>query len=341
MQIITGATLLNTTSGSRQVILGKVLYGTTVPVVSVSVSGVQGIGKSGNVQGSGARSLTGTSATGKVGGIESITVIAKISGTRAFGRVGSVVPPPVMYLEPWATVPGYRSKTIPSYLYIQYDDDDDLQAFVASYNRMAQEYVSWFAEVNLPVYTGLTGQLLDWVAAGLYGQNRPLLPSGRNSNLGPLNTFAFNVLPFNGRKKIEPTNFYATTDDVFKRIITWNFFKGDGRTFSVRWLKRRIMRFLAGENGVNFNVDNTYQISVSFGIHPQVNIRILNGVRNLLGGAIPNRCAFNTKRLNQLDTEFVSFAPLTYAPILQAAINSGAVQLPFQYDWVVTIEGGS
>ena len=45
----------------------------------------------------------------------------------------------------------------------------------------------------------------------------------------------------------------AVTDDVFKRILTWHFYKGDGKNFSVRWLKRRIWRFLQGANGTDFD----------------------------------------------------------------------------------------
>lgn len=32
---------------------------------------------------------------------------------------------------------------IKSYLYTQYNDDDDLQAFVSAYNSMAQEIYAW------------------------------------------------------------------------------------------------------------------------------------------------------------------------------------------------------
>ncbi len=52
-------------------------------------------------------------------------------------------------------------KTIPSFLYQQYADDENLQAFVASYNEMAQEYVDWYNQISLPVYTLQSGGLLD------------------------------------------------------------------------------------------------------------------------------------------------------------------------------------
>ena len=229
--------------------------------------------------------------------------------------------------------PTTLTKTIPSYLYQQYADDEDLQAFIAAYNQLAQEYVAWFAAVGLGVYTSdeIAGSLLDWVAAGLYGMVRPSLSSGRNRNLGPLNTYGFNVLPLNTRRSVGPQNVTVTTDDIFKRIMTWNFYKGDGKTFNVRWLKRRIMRFLTGPNGTAPNVDETYVISVTFGPNGAVSIRIANGSRVILGGALYNRFGFNTMTYNGLRTQFVPGPdPLPYQSIFKEAVESGVLQLPFQ-----------
>lgn len=230
---------------------------------------------------------------------------------------------------------------IPSYLYQQYSDDDDLQAFTDAFNQYAQVYLDWFNQINLPVYTKATvaGALLDWVAEGLYGISRPALPSGKNQYLGPFNTFAYNVLPFNGHKFIGPVNYTATNDDTFKRIITWHFYKGDGKYFNVLWLKRRIVRFLNGLNGTAPNVDQTYQVSVSFGVGNQINIRLLVGIRTVTGGAFYNRYLFNTAPFNSLASNLTPLTPITEAPILQAAINAGVLELPFQFVYVVTISG--
>jgi hypothetical protein len=230
------------------------------------------------------------------------------------------------------------ANAIPSYLYEEYQDDDDLQAFVGAYNQIAQQVINWFNTINLPIYTGLSGVLLDWVAQGLYGQVRPSLSSGQNKNIGPFNTYPLNGSGgFNVHKIIGPSNITVTTDDFFKRIITWNFWKGDGRTFNIRWLKRRIMRFLIGVNGSAPNVDQTNQISVTFGVGNQVNISLLTGQRTVTGGAIFGRkgFGFNMKGFNELDSTFSSFTPLPNAAILAEAIESGALQLPFQFQWVV------
>ena len=83
-----------------------------------------------------------------------------------------------------------------SYLYQHYADDDDLQAFVASYNALAQQYLNWYNQIGLPYYPSalVQGTLLDWVAAGLYGMVRPLLPSGSIRWVGALGTFALGVI---------------------------------------------------------------------------------------------------------------------------------------------------
>jgi hypothetical protein len=229
-------------------------------------------------------------------------------------------------------------QVIPSYLYEEYYDDDDLQAFVASYNEIAQQIIDWFNTVDLPIYTGLQGALLDWVALGLYGLSRPVLGSGLNQNQGPFNTYTPNGLPFNTLRFIGPTNYALVTDDAFKRILTWWLYRGDGKAFDIRWLKRRVMRFLAGQDGTDPPVDQTYQVSVTFS-NPDVTITIYNGIRTVTGGAFFNGFAFNTMQFNQLQTTFQELTPLTFAPILQEAIDAGVLGLPFQFNFIVHIIG--
>lgn len=242
---------------------------------------------------------------------------------------------------PNATTPG-RSAVIPSYLYQEYSDDDALQAFVAAYNTMAQQYVDWFNQVQLPVYTGalVSGALLDWVAAGLYGLARPLLPVGHDTVLGPFNTAQFNSIPFNARVNI-PANYAATSDDAFKRILTWLFYKGDGHQFDIRWLKRRVMRFLYGVNGTDEGgttegVDQTYRVSVTFGPTGQVNINIAAGVSTITRSSMFNGFAFNTVPFNDAAIIFVPFPVLAAAAWLNSAVEAGVLNLPFQYTFVVT-----
>ena len=165
---------------------------------------------------------------------------------------------------------------LPSYLYLQYQDDDNLQAFVDAFNAQAQEYLDWFYNISLPVYTSptISGSLLDWVAQGIYGMPRPVLATGVNKNLGPYNTWELNQIQIDGSQVINSGQYYLTNDDLFKRCLTWNLFKGDGDTMNVVWLKKRFMRFLTGANGVDPGIADTSPISVHFGANRTITVTI-------------------------------------------------------------------
>ena len=230
--------------------------------------------------------------------------------------------------------------TIPSYLYQEYSDDDDLQSFVAAYNSSVQSYVDWFNQTNLPVYTGapISGSLLDWVATGLYGYSRPILPSGNTQVIGPFNTYAFNTTDLNDEDVLGPPDFFVTSDDVYKRCLTWHFGKGDGKYFNIRWLKRRVMRFLTVANGEWGNVDQTYPVSVTFGTGNEVNINLQGVFRVALGGALFNAGQFNNFFFDELDTTSFNIPISPLAPIFKAAVEAGVLELPFQFDWIVNTE---
>ncbi len=161
------------------------------------------------------------------------------------------------------TSPSVQTSTVPSYLYLQYNDDDDLQGFITAYNGMTQTYVDWFVNAGLPVYTQLSGALLDWIAAGLYGITRPTLGTPGTGGTGPINTTLINSQVINGYKAGTAGTFYLVSDDVFKRIITWHTYKADGKVFSLPWLKRRAVRFLYGTNGTDVSVADTSGVSVT------------------------------------------------------------------------------
>ncbi len=239
---------------------------------------------------------------------------------------------------PLYSLPTTVQEIIPSYLYWEYNDDEDLQAFVDSYNSISQKYLNTFNQLNLPVYTGnlISGKLLDWVALGIYGQIRPSLPSGRTLAKGTYNTLEYNELEYNGYERSQITSFYETTDDIFKRILTWNLYKGDGRIFNVRWLKRRVMRFLTGANGIDPGINQTYQVSVTFGFPNIVNIRILSVIRTITGGTYGS-VLYNSNAYNYGSSVSQEFPSFEYAPILKSAIDSGVLQLPFQYTYNVII----
>ncbi|HHR1377857.1 TPA: hypothetical protein ACS3HB_005252, partial [Citrobacter freundii] len=70
---------------------------------------------------------------------------------------------------------------IRSYLYTQYNDDDNIRAFVTAYNTMAKNIYDWMRSANLPIFVGgyNAGDQLRWIARGIYGVKPPVLASGR------------------------------------------------------------------------------------------------------------------------------------------------------------------
>ena len=246
--------------------------------------------------------------------------------------------PPTPIVGPFPpSGPTTMTAVIPSYLYQQYSDDDTLQAFVAAYNSIAQDYIDTLNDLNLPIYTNcnISGGLLDWVGAGLYGYPRPTLSSFQTVGVGEFNTYEFNTTELNQRKNLYNSNIAVTTDDTYKRLLTWHFYKGDGKYFTIPWLKRRIMRFLIGTNGTAPNIDQTYQISVTFGSAHTIAIRFVDFTLEVLMTTQFNAFQFNTSQFNELVTMKVPLTPLPYRQIFQEAVYSGALELPFQYTWVV------
>jgi len=219
---------------------------------------------------------------------------------------------------------------IPSYLYQQYTDDDDLQGFVWAQNTKQQDFVDTFNALNLPIYTGpiVSDKLLDWVARGLYGMSRPALGSGYFNLFGPLNTWGCNwIAPmwfqYDASMEVEfglneiglygPFTVYITDDDTFRRILTWHFFKADYNYCSLRFMKRRIWRFLYCNDGKSTDyawdpilgvehpshfadaddafIADTQQISLLFGPNRNCTIRFVLNDRTVnlpAGGAMCN-----------------------------------------------------
>jgi hypothetical protein len=198
------------------------------------------------------------------------------------------------------------TQNLNSYLYQQYNNDPDILAFFDAYNTSSQSNLDRINSLNLPNYTTKTGLLLDWVALGIYGLKRPVLPFSGTIGEGVYNETIYDTSVYNENIVFTPSGFYETTDDIFKRIITWNFYKGDGYQFDITWLKNRVYRFLAQTNGIPLPIPNTYDISITFSAGNVVVIHITTG----------------------------TLTPL--APIMKAAIDSGALQVPFQYTFNVT-----
>lgn len=157
-------------------------------------------------------------------------------------------------------------KIIPSYPFVQYRDDPNIVAFFDAYNEIAQEYLSSLNSLNLPCWTSpaLTGDLLWWVVKGIYGEDRPLLQVSEAAIArGAYDTIEYNKIPYAHLNNFVPGYSSYVHDDYFKRILTWNFYKGDGAYFCIDWLKRRVARFVHGSNGIDPLLQHTFDVGVT------------------------------------------------------------------------------
>jgi len=223
---------------------------------------------------------------------------------------------------------------IPLYPYLPYVFDDMVVAVCRGISDYGQDYIDSFNALNLPIYTSKVGEFLDFVGVNLYGIPRPIFPVGVTQTIGDINNFALNELELNKLLTKYPDQFFIATDDIYKRIITWHHYKGDGDTFNIRHLKRRIMRFLT-----DTDVNQTYQISVSFGLNNQCNIIIYNNGRiNLRPSGVINDGELNSFAINELRTQQIPFTRFELAEIFKKGVEMGVLELPFQYTYIVTIQ---
>jgi len=225
--------------------------------------------------------------------------------------------------------------TLPSYLYTQYQGDDNVGAFFGSLNALSQANLDAINGYQLPIYLNQTGALLSWAASSIYGVFRPSLSSGGPRAIGPWNTFEFNADTFDPLSFINSSSNYTADDLTYQRIIQWNTFKGDGYAFSIRWLKRRVERFLRGE----IFPDQTYEVSVRFTSASDVLITVSETNRKQTGGASFDGFSFNGSGsgFNEMVTSPSVHSPTALASALKAAVNSGVLLLPFQYTFAVQI----
>jgi hypothetical protein len=174
--------------------------------------------------------------------------------------------------------------------------------------------------------------------------------------------FGLNVL-----ERYDFENLVTTTDDIYRRVLTWHFYKGDGNYFSMPFLKRRVWRFLYGQDGKSpelvpaYPNDNSIadhqQISITLGPNRNVTIRFVLGNRTVTGGAILNMFGCNgfepgfgvtppwdigteTKRgitLNDLETTYESYPPLPMMITFKEALDLGVLEVPYQYNFTCVI----
>lgn len=228
---------------------------------------------------------------------------------------------------------GMLADVIPSYPYLEYSDDSDVQAFFSTYNNLAQGYVNWFNSTPLGLYTSpnITGQLLDWTAQGIYGIARPVISSLQTRTVGAVNSFPANTLPANTLKLLRSGNAQEASDDVYKRTLTWILFKGDGLQASVTWLRKRIARFIYGANGSDVPLSDAINVGI---VQPTLPATGSLGTVPLNTRALNTRLVRNQKAAHTLQIVLPSSTIATqFANLLQ----QGYLPVPFQVSLTVQL----
>jgi hypothetical protein len=236
-------------------------------------------------------------------------------------------------IESFSTLP--LQQIIYSYLYLQYSDDQDLQAFVASQNSLTQGYLNWFNQTPLGLYTSpnINGPLLDWIGNGVYGIPRPVLSNQTSTLTAGYDSVPYNTLvPYDGANFSSSGSSALASDDIYKRAMTWNLYRGDGQMFTMGWLKNRVNRFLNGANGSDYPVlNNPPSITVSGNVFTITSFEdsVFTSLQELLANnalSIPFQYTFafvNISFYNDGGLLWMT-APLNY-PTSPVGLSTGAV----------------
>ena len=221
----------------------------------------------------------------------------------------------------------------PSYLYFQYADDDDLQAFVGSYNTITQGYLDWFNANPLGIYTApaISGSLLDWIGMGVYGINRPFLSTTQSKTIGATDTAATNKYATNKHRKFQTGTTQIVSDDLYKRVLTWNLYKGDGYQVTMEWLKKRVARFIYGANGGDISLNEVYNIGLSIPSFPPAGSTNSTATNSIATNSFVDQIGTAQHLID------ISIPSSSIAENFSQLISEKYLPLPFQVSFSVTL----
>lgn len=238
---------------------------------------------------------------------------------------------PTFYEESFAQEP--LQTIVPAYVYTQYNDDEYVTAFFTAFNEMAQGYLDWFNETPLPVWTSpnVSGSLLDYIGNNIYGISRPVISTSGKTTSGELGTNVLGTHPMGTLSIVESGTAKIANDDIYKRVLTWTLFKGDGIQMSVEWIRKRIARFLYGVDGTDINVGLITNVSLTFPSFPYDSVTGELGT-NILG--IHPMGVLYSKRLHDIT---ITLPSGTVSTVFYDLFQSGDLPMPFQMNFTVQI----
>jgi hypothetical protein len=153
---------------------------------------------------------------------------------------------------------------IPSYPYVEYQDDLNIDAFFDSYNNLSSGYLAWANSTPLSVWSNpqIAGPLLDWCLTGIYGITRPVFSSLLRKFRGGMNALPMNTYAMNTGKLFQSGTATPATDDYYRRVATWTLYIGNGRQFNVEVLRLKVARFIYGANGSDVTLSQVQTIHI-------------------------------------------------------------------------------
>lgn len=222
------------------------------------------------------------------------------------------------------------SELPPSYLYSQYRDDANMQAFRDSYNDLVLTYLQWFNDNPLAVYSQSTisGSLLDWVGRSIYQISRPVLSTTSTIFRDSLISLPLIARPLPDSVVYQTGGSQLVSDDVYKRMLTWILYRGDGVNSSLSWLRRRVARFLYGSNGAN--CDPSDYLSVYIKYTPVTTHSLLVGSTNSgMTNSSPTNALYSST-ISQGGNTTIAVPPTGMGPTFQKLFQEGVLPVPFQ-----------
>jgi hypothetical protein len=154
------------------------------------------------------------------------------------------------------------------------------------------------------------------------------------------------MVPYDGASFSSSGSSALASDDIYKRAMTWDLYRGDGQMFTMGWLKNRVNRFLNGANGSDYTVlDNPPSITVSGNVFTISSFEdsVFTSLQELLANnalSVPFQYTFSFVNISFLNDGGVLWmtAPLNY-PTSPVGLAAGAVW--YNGGTVSVIPGGS
>ncbi len=198
---------------------------------------------------------------------------------------------------------------------------------------MQQGYHDWYQNTPLGIWTNpnISGPLLDWIANGIYGVSRPFVGTASTvQKSSAINRLPINTAAINSNKIVRSGTSTIVTDAVYKRLLNYLMYLGDGKQLTIPWAKRRMARFIYGVNGTDVPIEMMQQISIV----PKT-FSVLAGYNS----APYNSQPYNTARFVNNPSLFLNILlpNVAMSQIFIQLLQNGSAPAPIQINYTIGI----